>query len=257
MRFTGRVRIGAIAAIIAAGCAGQAFAVTVVPPSPPTPADPIVDLQTFPNGPLSSSGKSLKTLGAISSSTADADGSASGAASAFSQYVSVNATGAGSDEGYARASETYTFSVVGPDNGSIPLVATGGGHLYATTGASGYVEISESIGGASLYLKCAPGSSQCGDFTYSQPFSVAANGFTTVTLSAFTVVQDGSTGGWVDPTLAIDPTFADAGLYHIVFSNGISNGPGGAPEPAVWALMVLGVGGVGAALRTRRRSLAA
>jgi hypothetical protein len=29
--------------------------------------------------------------------------------------------------------------------------------------------------------------------------------------------------------------------------------PGGIPEPATWALMIVGMGGVGAALRTRRR----
>jgi hypothetical protein len=56
-----------------------------------------------------------------------------------------------------------------------------------------------------------------------------------------------------DPVLAaIDPTFttpAGAGGYFI-FSPGITSG---VPEPATWAAMLIGFGGVGAAMRRARR----
>jgi PEP-CTERM motif len=45
----------------------------------------------------------------------------------------------------------------------------------------------------------------------------------------------------VDPTFTIDPSFANANQYSIVFSNGVS----AVPEPSTWAMMILGFAGVG------------
>jgi hypothetical protein len=62
----------------------------------------------------------------------------------------------------------------------------------------------------------------------------------------------------LDPTFAIAPGTANSGAYSFIFSDGIGNtapGGGGVPEPSVWALMLIGFGGLGAALR-RRRALA-
>jgi hypothetical protein len=39
-------------------------------------------------------------------------------------------------------------------------------------------------------------------------------------------------------------------------NNGKGGGGGGVPEPATWALMLIGVSGVGAMMRSRRRALA-
>ena len=50
-------------------------------------------------------------------------------------------------------------------------------------------------------------------------------------------------GNYAD-TFGVDTTFSLVGVS-------------AAPEPASWALMLLGVGGVGAALRTRRRKAVA
>jgi hypothetical protein len=50
-----------------------------------------------------------------------------------------------------------------------------------------------------------------------------------------------------------------AGLYYND-STGVRftlNGPGGVPEPATWALMIVGFGGAGAMLRRRRAALVA
>jgi len=63
----------------------------------------------------------------------------------------------------------------------------------------------------------------------------------------------------VDPIFAIDPKAPDAGDYTLTFSPGIvadqgfpSGSPAGVPEPALWSVMILGLGGVGASLRRRR-----
>ncbi|MBU1378341.1 MAG: PEPxxWA-CTERM sorting domain-containing protein [Alphaproteobacteria bacterium] len=56
----------------------------------------------------------------------------------------------------------------------------------------------------------------------------------------------------------------DAGDFRIVFNQATlttSSEPGGpvagVPEPASWALMIMGFGGMGVTLRSRRRALAA
>jgi hypothetical protein len=73
----------------------------------------------------------------------------------------------------------------------------------------------------------------------------------------------GSVGGTAiataDPFIFIDPTFADAGEFRIVLSDGVVNGlppASGAPEPAAWAMLIAGFGMVGSTLRRRRRCAA-
>lgn len=57
-----------------------------------------------------------------------------------------------------------------------------------------------------------------------------------------------------DPHIFVDPTFPNAGDYSILLSPGVGNG---VPEPAAWALMLLGVGGLGAVMRSRRMAAGA
>ena len=65
-------------------------------------------------------------------------------------------------------------------------------------------------------------------------------------LCEFTVYCEGSSAGGVDGFSANAP-----GTW-------TSNAPlSAAPEPATWAMMLAGVGGMGAALRARRRKIAA
>jgi hypothetical protein len=64
---------------------------------------------------------------------------------------------------------------------------------------------------------------------------------------------DGGTAT-VDPYIFVDPSFPDASAYSVLLSDGIGNGiRSGVPEPAAWAVMLLGVCLVGAGLRIGRR----
>uniref|UniRef100_UPI0025D589F4 PEPxxWA-CTERM sorting domain-containing protein n=1 Tax=uncultured Phenylobacterium sp. TaxID=349273 RepID=UPI0025D589F4 len=67
-----------------------------------------------------------------------------------------------------------------------------------------------------------------------------------------------------DEPCAVDPLTGPPGIGFTpitfqkpVFENGVLRfGPGGVPEPATWAMLIIGFGGIGATLR-RRRNLGA
>ncbi len=64
-----------------------------------------------------------------------------------------------------------------------------------------------------------------------------------------------SISGSVDPTFHVAAGVTDPGDYSFVFSPGIGNGPaGGVPEPAAWAELLVGLFGLGSALRLRKPS---
>ncbi|THD50568.1 MAG: PEP-CTERM sorting domain-containing protein [Phenylobacterium sp.] len=78
------------------------------------------------------------------------------------------------------------------------------------------------------------------------------------TLTIFIGAEEGylTTGDAVasaDPFIGVDPIGLNPDIYSIQLSDGISNAlPGGVPEPGAWTLMLLGFGGLGAALRASR-----
>ncbi len=72
------------------------------------------------------------------------------------------------------------------------------------------------------------------------------------------IAGSGTADATIDPVFTIDPTFAANNPgYSLVISQNAGNSPaaGGVPEPAAWALMLVGFGGVGALLRQRRQTL--
>lgn len=93
----------------------------------------------------------------------------------------------------------------------------------------------------------------------------ASIGGTTWSSASFNVGDHGFTG-WQSETLAFTATSATETLSFLAHGNLpvppfalVSNVsiPGGVPEPASWALMVVGVGGLGAVARRRRVAVAA
>jgi len=52
----------------------------------------------------------------------------------------------------------------------------------------------------------------------------------------------------------VNPGSPVNGPFNGAFGGSLSFAPGGVPEPASWALMIMGFGGLGAVLRTKRRS---
>ena len=79
-------------------------------------------------------------------------------------------------------------------------------------------------------------------------FSPEAVGWTARTTSTFTALGSSGTLTFAAPLLCCDN---DAGIDDITLS-GSGDGDGGVPEPASWALMLLGFGGLGAVTRSRR-----
>lgn len=58
-------------------------------------------------------------------------------------------------------------------------------------------------------------------------------------------------------SIDLDDYFTGEGYSHMTFydtSGGTGGGGGGVPEPSTWAMMLVGFGGIGAAMRRRRRS---
>ena len=187
--------------------------------------------------------------------------------------VSAQVIGSGS----AAVDLTYFYRINGPVGGSALIGLSGSvfafGFPYpapgdAWAGISGsaglnpgdfYGQVCASFDGA-----CANGGgSNTVDINAS--FSVPTNTVEWIKLSVTASSQNyGSEfGGQADPILFLDPSILDPQDYSIDVSPDVTNGDppfigggpdggDGVPEPAAWALMTLGFGGLGAVIRRRR-----
>jgi MYXO-CTERM domain-containing protein len=66
-----------------------------------------------------------------------------------------------------------------------------------------------------------------------------------------------SANAWIDPVISLRPGFAGADGFSLTLNSGLANGTSPpsspTPEPAAWAMTLLGLGALGARLRSRRR----
>jgi len=167
---------------------------------------------------------------------------------------------AGNAGSWAQAALVFYYEVVGPAAASVPVILTGtvSASADAVAGAHASAQINPGTGfsnsGPRLAV-CAATTPGCGSgtqqLTGSLSFSVAANSVQGVYLLSeinALAVASGSYSAFADPDLRIDPSFANAGQYSIVFSAGVV--PSVVPEPATVALLLPGL--IGLALRVRR-----
>ena len=92
-------------------------------------------------------------------------------------------------------------------------------------------------------------------FTTNIVYEVSISAGTNIGISGPAESGSATVDETVDPIFMIDPNGPDAGLYTLAFSDGViadQGFPASVPEPATWALLLLGAGGVGARLRWAR-----
>jgi choice-of-anchor C domain-containing protein len=162
---------------------------------------------------------------------------------------------------------TYNGGTMGPwdVSGSVDLI---GGYWQAPTAGGGSVDLDgNSPGGVAQTFSAAPGDYELTFFLSGNPDG--GDGVKTVDVSVggadkvFTFTNTGATNrsdmGYVEETLK----FFNSGTSTLSFTSkdvGTPYGPviGGVsvsavPEPAVWAMMLVGFGGLGVSLRSSRR----
>jgi len=167
---------------------------------------------------------------------------------------------------------TYQFAVTGPPGNLVPIdVLTT--LAYSISGAvpvdtTYIVSLGVDFGGMIIDSALAEqinGMKTAGDFLNNADtvsLDVTSGVAYTVDVSAFASVNNvfvphattfitAST----DPTISFAPGF-DATGYTLELSPGVGNGAPGVPEPATWAMMLMGFGGLGAAMRSLRRQIA-
>jgi hypothetical protein len=181
--------------------------------------------------------------------------------------------------GTATVALTYYLEIVGPGSSLAPLVTAGSGSVSSFNGGVGYAELfvtTPGIGGSTAVVstngktsvpdtdgfKALLPDNSLFSINYTMMFPVNTPIQVLMIASAQSDFELGpsAASAFIDPMFSIDPSFANAGLYSIVTSDGIGNGGGtsapGVPEPSAWALMLVGFGALGATLRGRRRNAA-
>lgn len=160
---------------------------------------------------------------------------------------------------------TYYFAVVGGQFGDIVPVEVDFSLAARQTG-DGYGSAYFSVTGFGSKEICTR--SNCADQSETYTGAFHFNASVGLNNEVYTFAQAGASYGpdartgyaMVDPYIFIDPTFANAGNYRIVVSDGVGNvapTTGGVPEPATWGLMLAGFALAGVGLRRREIAAAA
>jgi hypothetical protein len=172
----------------------------------------------------------------------------------------------------ASAGALYSFEIVGPSTTFVPIIID----TILSTAVSGYAGSS-----ASITINTVPSNlvtpaynarvTACQNNT--SPFActgdpAAFDGAIHLTaisnlpepgqLDLF-VLTGAALGGFAsasaDPLITIDPSFPGAADFSLVLSDGVGNGLPTVPEPPTWTMIVVGISGLAAMIRARRRQL--
>jgi hypothetical protein len=141
----------------------------------------------------------------------------------------------------------------------VPLIFNATGTTSVTGGyAYGQVEVGTPGGGLNACSAGAFYASSCtGEppaFSSAVPFSLAPGTQSDISISvACNLETTGTCSASIDPMIEIDPTFADANQYSLVFSPAV--GSTATPEPS--SLPLLGVSGLLVLLGLKRKKLGA
>lgn len=162
----------------------------------------------------------------------------------------------------AQAALVFSYRIDGPEDELVPVMLTGTVSVSVTGSPGAYAEAFVSPADGFMPLDpmlavCAStsGRPDCASDTQTMTgtvsYSVLANVEHTVYLHAIIDASGARSGTFhalADPSIVVDPAFARAGLYSVAYSPGVAPA---VPEPATWASMVLGLGALMAARRSR------
>lgn len=173
-------------------------------------------------------------------------------------------------DGVAEASINYKFAVLSAFPGVIHILingsaeSAGSGNYFGESG----VDLFGSTNATVAYAHSCHASPGCaGNQVFAsggpKPVLIHANEAYTINIyaSGGTFDANSSFNVWADPTITFDPAYDHPADAVFAFSEGVP-GPvvavdGGVPEPASWAMMIMGFGSIGVLMRRRERGVAA
>ncbi|HWE99258.1 MAG TPA: PEPxxWA-CTERM sorting domain-containing protein [Caulobacteraceae bacterium] len=180
-------------------------------------------------------------------------------ASIIPTLTSVTANGDGT---YTYDYSGYLAGDQGVTNGSELVIYDFAGYVPNSISASGNPDITVSTQNVGPALLMPPGSSDNASlvnlvYTYTGPnYDTSGGPFGVTNFNGLTAESTLSgTAQGVFSAMAIKNTGSLTGTT--TYNTGYVEVPGGVPEPATWALMILGVGMAGSALRRQNRGVKA
>jgi hypothetical protein len=164
-------------------------------------------------------------------------------------YLSATAT-ATNNSAAAETSLTYYMQISGPGT-NVPITLQASGETSSSSDPGGFGSSTNFLkifgdidGGPGLFYNTCSGINciYSSSFSVDGPHTFRTDSSYTIQMDVSVVALNGSASGWVDPF------FGAPSGYTITISEGIGNAPvfaSAVPEPATWAMLLLGFAGIG------------